>query len=50
MVGLGIVAAVLEISGMVNIGKAGVALNNNGVGINIIDILILVIIWRIYFS
>lgn len=35
MGGLGVVAVILEISGVVNIGKAGVALNNNGVGINI---------------
>lgn len=35
MGGLSLVALILEINGVVNIGKAGVALNDNGVGIKV---------------
>ncbi len=35
MGGLSLVGLILEISGVVNIGKAGVSLNENGVGIKI---------------
>ena len=35
MGGLSLVGLIFELSGIVNIGKAGIALNNNGIGINI---------------
>jgi hypothetical protein len=35
MGGLSLVGLILEISGVVNIGKAGISLNENGIGIKV---------------